>query len=140
MGNSEGLAVTRVTIPTASVLLLATTAYELVPAPGANKILCYEGGVFQLDYNSVQYTEAGDNLGVKYTDASGVQVSTTVEATGFIDQAADTTARALPVLNAIVANSACENKALVLDNLGNNYGAGNSALVVDTFFRVVLGV
>lgn len=140
LGASSGIAHSRVTIATADVLLLATTPYELVPAPGAGKILYFEGALFQLDYNSVQYTEAGDNLAVKYTNAAGVAVSTTVECTGFIDQAADTSVRGLPVLNAIVANAANENQALVLDNLGNNFGAGNSALVVDTFYRVVNGV
>lgn len=140
MGASSGVAHTRVTIPTASVLLLATTPYELVPAPGAGKILYFEGAHFQLDYATTQYTEAGDNLGVKYTNAAGVQVSTTVECTGFIDQAADTSTRALAVLDAIVANAANENQALVLDNLNANFAAGDSALIVDTFYRVVNGV
>lgn len=141
LGASVGSANVRVTIPAASVLLLATTAYELVPAPGAGKILMYEGSLIQLDYGTTAYTEAGDNLGVKYTDAAGVQVSTTVEMTGFITLTADATTRALPVLDAIVANSASENKALVLDNLNNNFGnAGDSPLIVDTQFRVINGV
>jgi len=141
MGASEGSANVRVTIPAASVLLLATTPYELVPAPGAGKILMYEGSLIQLDYGTIAYTEAGDNLGVKYTNAAGVQVSTTVEMTGFITLTADSTTRALPVLDAIVANSASENQALVLDNLNANFGnAGDSPLVVDTQFRVVNGV
>ena len=140
MGSSNGVATVQVTIPTASVLLLATTPYELVPAPGAGKILYFEGAHCQLDYATTQYTETGDNLGVKYTNAAGVQVSTTVECTGFIDQAVDTSTRALAVLDAIVANSANENAALVLDNLNANFAAGDSALVVDVFYRVVNGV
>lgn len=139
MGASDGVAVSRVTIPTASVLAL-TTPYELVAAPGAGKILYFEGALLQIDYNSIAYTEAGDNMAVKYTNAAGVTVSTTIEATGFIDATADTSVRALPLLNAIVANAAAENQALVLDNTGNNYAAGNSDLVVDTFYRVVNGV
>lgn len=140
LGSSEGAAHVTVTIPTASVLTLATTPYELVPAPGAGKILYFEGAHFQLDYNSIAYTEAGDNLVVKYTNAAGVAVSTVVECTGFIDQTADTSTRALAVLDAIVANSANENAALVLDNNNANFAAGNSALVVDVYYRVLNGV
>lgn len=139
MGSSSGVATVRVTIPTASVLLL-TTPYELVPAPGAGKILVFDSVHLQLDYATTQYTEAGDNLGVKYTNAAGVQVSSTIECTGFIDQAADTSTRGVAVTDAIVANAANENQALVLDNLNANFAAGDSPLIVDTFYRVVNGV
>jgi hypothetical protein len=140
MGSSVGVATLTVTVPTASVLILVGTAYELVPAPGAGKILYFEGAHLQLDYNSVQYTEAADNLQIAYTSGAGVVVSTLIETTGFIDQAADTSTRALPVLGAIVANAANENAALVLDNNNANFAAGDSDLVIDVFYRVVDGV
>ena len=126
-----------VTIATGDVLTLATTPVELVAAPGAGKYIEFLGASFILDYNSVPYTEAGDNLGIKYTDASGVQVSDTIECTGFIDQVADTITNAIPVKDAIVAASGCVNKALVLDNLGSNFGAGNSPLIVKITYRVI---
>ena len=140
MGPSSGVAVARVTIPTASVLDLADTPYQLVAAPGAGRILYFEGALLQLDYNTVQYTENADNLDVRYTAEAGVAVSTVIECTGFIDQAADTFARALPVLNAITANSAGENAALVLVNPNDDFAAGNSPLIVDTYYRIVTGV
>jgi len=113
----------------------------LVGAPGAGKINVFDSALLQLDYNSAGYTETADNMDIKYTDASGVVVSTTIEATGFIDQTADTYVRALAVLNAITANSAGENAALVLDNTGDGeYATGDSPLVVDSFFYVVPGV
>ena len=140
MGPSTDIAVSRVTIPTASVLDLADTPYQLVAAPGAGRILYFEGALLQLDYNSIGYTEAADNLEIKYTNEAGVTVSTLIECTGFIDQTADTTVRALPVLNAIVANSANENAALVLSNINDDFAAGNSPLIVDTYYRIVTGV
>ena len=81
--------------------------------------------------------EIGDNFGIKYTDASGVQVSSTVESTGFIDQTADTMTNAIPAQDAIVAASGCVNQALVLDNLGSNFAAGNSEMFVQVRYRVV---
>jgi len=140
LGSSVGSASTRTTIATAAVLLLATTPAELVAAPGAGKILLFDTAHFQLDYATTQYTESADNLVVKYTSAAGVAVSTVVECTGFIDQAADTSTRALAVLDAIVANSANENAALVLDNNNANFAAGDSPLIVDTYYRVLAGV
>jgi hypothetical protein len=141
MGSSSGIATTRTTIAAAAVLLLATTPAELVPAPGAGKILYFEGCHIQLDWGTVAYTEAGDNLVVKYTNAAGVAVSTVIEMTGFITLVADSSTRGLPVLDAIVANTGNENQALVLDNNNANFGnAGDSPLVVDTFYRVINGV
>lgn len=126
-----------VTVSTAELLALATTPKTLVAAPGADKVIWFLGAQFILDYNTTQYTEAGDNLGVKYTNASGVQVSDTVEMTGFIDQAADTVTNAVPVKDAIVAASGAVNQALVLDNLGSNFAAGDSPVYVKVHYKVL---
>ena len=128
---------TSVTLTTAQVLALATTPIELVAAPGAGNYIEFLGAQFILDYNSIAYTEAGDNLGIKYTDAAGVQVSSTIETTGFIDQIADTITSAIPAQDAIVAAAAAVNQALVLDNLGSNVAAGNSPLIVKISYRVL---
>ncbi len=126
-----------VTIATAQVLLLATTPIEVVAAPGSDKIIEFLGAKIILNYNSVVYTESGDNLGIKYTNAAGVQVSQNIETTGFIDQAADFVTNALPSLDVIVSAAGSVNKALVLDNLGSNFGAGNSPIDVQVRYRVV---
>jgi hypothetical protein len=126
-----------VTIATGDVLTLATTPVELVAAPGADKYIQFLGAQLVLDYNSAAYTESGDNLGIKYTDAAGVQVSDDIECTGFIDQTADTITNAVPVKDAIVAASGAVNQALVLDNLGSNFAAGNSSLDVVVSYKVL---
>jgi hypothetical protein len=79
-------------------------------------------------------TESADNLAVKYTDGSGVQVSQDIEATGFIDAAADTATCAQPKIDAIAAKAGCENKALVLHNTGDGEYGGNAG--ADTVLRV----
>jgi len=126
-----------ITVSTAELLALATTPKELVAAPGADKIVEFLGAKLILNYNSIQYTEAGDNMGIKYTDASGVQVSDTIECTGFIDQAADTVTSAVPIKDAIVAAAGCVNQALVLDNLNANFAAGNSEMFVQVRYRII---
>ena len=115
-----------VTITAAQVKALATTPIELVAAPAAGNAILFLGAMFKLNYGSEVFAEAGDNLGIKFTDATGVQVSDTIETTGFIDQSADTITNAVPVKDAIVAAASAEAQALVLDNLGSNI-TGNAS-------------
>lgn len=130
-----------VTLTATEVKALATTPIELVAAPGAGKAIKFMGSSLKLVYGgSNVFAESGDNLGIKYTNASGVQVSGTVESTGFIDQSASTYTNAEPATDAIVAASAAENAALVLDNLGSNItgnAADDNTLVISTLYRVV---
>jgi len=133
--------VAEVSLTSAQVKALETTQITLVAAPGAGKAIKFLGAQLKLVYGGTNaFTEAGDNLGIKYTDDTGVQVSNTIETTGFIDQTASTYTNAEPATDAIVAATAAENQALVLDNLGSaiagNAGADNT-LEVSVLYRVV---
>jgi len=130
-----------VSITSAEVKALETTQITLVAAQGANTLIKFMGATLKLAYGGTNaFTEAGDNLAIKYTDDSGVAVSQTIETTGFIDQTADTYTNAEPAIDAIVAASAGENAPLVLDNLGSAI-AGNAAndntLEVRVFYQVM---
>lgn len=129
-----------VSMTAAEIKALATTPIEMVAAQGAGTVVVFMGAQFKLVYGSEVFTESGDNLGIKYTDASGVQVSDTIECTGFIDQSANTYTSAVPIKDAIVAATGAENQALVLDNLGNNFGgnaSNDSTLEVSIQYRVI---
>ena len=130
-----------VSLTSAQVKALAATQIELVAAPGAGKVIQFLGASLKLVYGgSNAFTEAGDNLAIKYADASGVAVSQTIETTAFITATADTYTNAIPALDAIVAATGAENQALVLDNLGSEI-AGNAAndntLEVSVAYRIV---
>lgn len=129
-----------VTLTAAEVKALAATPQELVAAPAAGNTIMFVGAVLKLNYGGTNaFTEADDNLAIRYTDGSGAIVSETIEMTGFIDQTADTYTNAIPKADAIVAATGAEAQALVLDNL-NDEIAGNAAddntLTVRVYYTV----
>ncbi len=108
---------TEVSVSSAELLALRATPKTLVAAPGAGKVLDFVEAVLLHDA-ATAYVESAANLGIKYENGSGAQVSETLDVTGFIDQTADTMAKMGPAAPAPIAKSACENKALVLHQLG----------------------
>lgn len=132
------LQMAEVSITNAEMLALRATPKTLVAAPGAGKVLEFVSAVLFFDYTGA-YTETADNLAVKYTDGSGAAVSETIETTGFLDATADTMTTARAKVDAIVAKSGSENKALVLHNIGDGeFGGGNAAnqIRVKVLYRV----
>lgn len=126
-----------VTISSAEMLALRATPKTLVAAPGAGKVIEFLGAVLLLDYNSAAYVETSDNMAIKFENGSGVAVSDAIEATGFVTATADTMTNAVPVKDAIVAKTGCENKALVLHNTGDGeYTTGDSPVRVKVMYVV----
>lgn len=126
-----------VTISSAEVLALRATPKALVAAPGAGKVLEFVSLELYLDYNAAAYVESAANMAVKYNNGAGVAVSQTIEATGFIDQTADTRTNGIPRIDSIVAKAGCENQALVLHNTGaGEYTTGNSPIRAKIAYRV----
>lgn len=116
---------------------LAATQIELVPAPGADKYLEFIGATLILDLTTQRDDSAADgNMVIKYTDGSGAAVSEDIEGDAFIDAAASTLTNAIPKKDAIVAASACINKALVLDNDGAEYTGGSGTMTVKTTYFI----
>jgi len=116
-----------VALTNADIKALRATPKTLVAAPGTGKVVEFLSAVLMLKAGTNVLTEATANLAVRYKDGSGVQVSQTIETTGFIDQAADQITYGLQKLDPITARSACENQPLVLHNLGAGEIAGNAA-------------
>jgi hypothetical protein len=127
-------------VTTAQILALNATPVTLVPAPGANLALIFEGAMLFYKYNSAAYggIAAGEDLAVKYTDGSGLQVGS-CEATGFLDL----TANAIRYINPYRAASGVSditpvaNSPLVLQMLVGEVITGNSPLFVMVNYRVM---
>lgn len=98
---------------------------ELVAAPGADYFIEMVSAVLILDYGSDVLTETADNMVIQY-NTSGTDITAAIEATGFIDAAADTMALVLPAGIATVAASNTVNKAIELFNTGGDEYAGNA--------------
>jgi hypothetical protein len=129
-----------VALTNAQIKALRATPVELVAAPAAGKMLEFVAAKLLLVAGVNVLTEGAANLAVKFTGSAGVQVSQTIESTGFIDQAANTITNAQPKIDAIVTAAAASAANLVLHNLGAGEFAGNAAadatLKVDVSYRV----
>lgn len=126
-----------VVISTAELLALNTTPKTIVAAPGAGLAIVPASplaAILHLDFNSAAYDgiAAGEDLSFKYTDESGTQLFT-VEATGFLDEAADAVRYAAdPTLVTPEAD-----EPVVLHMLTGNIATGNSPLRVRFYYRIV---
>ncbi len=114
-----------VALTNAQIKAMRAAPVTLVAAPGATKVLEFVSAVLVLTYGSSVLTETAANMAIRYMDGIGVIVSQAIEATGFIDAAANTITNALPKIDAIAASSASVNKALLLHNTGAGEYAGN---------------
>lgn len=136
-GKTQGsnLHTASVTLTNAEIKALAASPKELVAAPGAGKLLEFVSAMLILTAGTEVLTEADDNLAIEYDDGSAVAASGTIEATGFIDQAADTVTNALPAADAIDASADIVNKNLALVNLADEF-AGNAT--ADATMEVII--
>lgn len=129
-----------VEITSAQLLALFATPQPIVPAPGAGKFNVFDEAILYLKYGGTAYggIAAGEDLAVKYTDASGLQVGS-CETTGFLDATAD----AIRLMQAYRAASLVSqitpvvNAALVLHLLVAEIATGNSPLKVRTYYYVL---
>lgn len=129
--------VAEVAISSSEILALRATPKTLVAAPGAGKKLQFLSIDVYLDATATGYVESSANLGVRYTNGSGVQVSDDIEATGFIDQTTDTATSGRAKADPIVAKSGCENQLLCLHNLGaGEYTTGTGVMRVKVRYAV----
>lgn len=132
-----------VTVTAAQLRALRATPQTLVAAPGSGKYLELVSAHLWLDFGTVAHdgpANAGDDLGIRYTNGSG-QVVATQEATGFVNGASDQhrelKAGAAPVATATDVVPVT-NAALVLHNVGaaEYTGTGDSPVKVEVLYRV----
>jgi hypothetical protein len=125
-----------VTVTAAQVLLLNGTPITLVAAPGAGLAIVVDEVVVFMDYATTAYTEvaAGEDLAVKYTDASGATIAT-IETDGFLTLEADAVRYVTPTTTA--AFTPVANSPVVLNMLTGNIATGDSPLKVRTSYHLI---
>ncbi len=133
-----------VTITTAQLLVLNATIQTIVPAPGADKFLLFRGAIFHKPAGTAYADVAGgDDLAIKYTDASGLAVAE-VEATGFLDQTTAQTRYAHPyIATGVTADSSITpvaNAVLTLGMLNGEVTTGDSDLIIRIFYSVMTNI
>lgn len=128
-----------VVITSAQLLALNATPRQLVAAPGAGRALIFEGAILHKPAGTAYAgIAAGEDLSIKYTDASGAEVGQ-CEATDFLDQTTAQTryVRATTAASANTALTPVANAALVLHLLVGEITTGDSTLNVRVFYREI---
>jgi hypothetical protein len=125
---------TSVVVSSAEVLALNATVKALVAAPGADNMIEFVSAIVHKPAGTA-YAAVGadDDLEIRYTDASGAQVNTLLECTGFVDQATAQTrvTRAIATEYTPVVNA-----GLVLHMKTGEITTGTSALYIKLRYRV----
>ena len=131
-----------VTLTAAQVKNLAVSGKSLMLAPGAGKIIEFVSATIAINYSGTgNWAEPSDpdDLVIEY-GTSGVDVSATIAATGFIDQTNDEMRWVKPIAITDTDLVSSVNKYLVLLNTGTNYtdngGTPTSTMVVTTNYRI----
>ncbi len=128
-----------VVITSAQLLALNATPRPLVAAPGAGRALVFDGAILYKPAGTAYAGIAsGEDLSIKYTDASGAEVGQ-CETTGFLDQATAQTRYVRPTTQASgnTALTPVANAALVLNLLVGEITTGDSPLNVRVFYREI---
>jgi len=121
-----------VSLTSAEILALYTTAKTLVGAPGAGYVTEFLSAVLVLDHGGTNYATNG-NLSIRETNAAGTALSDTVAEGDFLFAAADAI-RCVQALSADVALLA--NKALVLSCATGDPATGDGTLTAKVAYRV----
>ena len=136
IANDIAIQTADVTITAAELKALNATPKTLIAAPGAGKAILPVDIAAFLDYGTVAYDgiAAGEDLAIKYTNASGTQLGV-IETTGFLDATAD----AFRHLNFCftTAMNPTANAALVAHMLTGEIATGDSPLKLRIHYRVI---
>lgn len=132
--NIAKLITDTVAVTNAQIKALRATPKVLIATPGAGKYIVLLRAELILNYGSNVLTESADNMVIRYT-TSGTAATAAIEATGFIDAAADAIYIATGASNLGVATNIV-NKSVELFNTGDGEYAGNAG--ADTTMRVIV--
>ena len=128
-----------VLVSSAQLLSMFATPVEIVPTPGANFGLVFEGAQLHKPAGTAYAgIAAGADLTIKYTNQAGAEVGS-AETTGFLDQATAQSRYIRPqtAASGVSDKTPVANAALVIALLVGEITTGNSALHVRVWYRIV---
>jgi hypothetical protein len=129
------------TITSAQLLALNATPITVLAAPGAGLANVIDRVVvYKPAGTAYAAVAAGEDLVLKYTNASGAQVSSVIETTGFLDQAtAQTRAATAPSSTGSTAGDhvVTANAAIVAHLLVGEITTGDSPLYLEIFYQTI---
>ena len=128
-----------VLVSSAQILAMFATPVEIVPAPGANFGLVFEGAQLHKPAGTAYAgIAAGEDITIKYTNQAGAEVGE-AETTGFLDQATAQSRYIRPqtAASGVSDKTPVANAALVIAHLVGEITTGNSALHVRVWYRIV---
>lgn len=112
----------------------------LIGVPGADYAIIPMQLVLVLDYGSEVLTESADNLQLSW-DNGTTAIGAAIEATNFIDAAADTITTWVNAGDEITATSLINNKNVTLDNTGDGEYGGNASndttMTATIYYRII---
>jgi len=123
--------VAEVSLTSAEILALNTTAKQLVAAPGSAYVNEFLSAVLFLDYGTATYATNGD-ITVRETNAAGTALSDTVAEADFLFKTTDF----IRVVQALSADTVLlANKALVLSVATGDPATGDGTVTVHVSYR-----
>lgn len=129
------------TVTSAQLLALNATPQSIIPAAGAGvAIVPYRIQIYKPAGVAYAGIAAGEDLVLKYTDASGAQCSSVIETTGFLDQTtAQIRTAGAPASTGSTAGSIVPvaNAAVVLSLLSGEIITGDQPLYVEVFYHEI---
>lgn len=128
-----------VTITSAELLALNATPKTILAAPGAGLAnVLVDVVAYKAAGTAYAGIAAGEDLSIKYTDSSGLEVAQ-IETTGFLDQATAQTryAKAFNAASGISSITPVANAVLVMMLLTSEITTGNSDLKLRVYYRTI---
>ena len=126
------------TVTSAELKALNATPQQIVAPPeGGNVLIVTDWAISTIGGTPYSGIAAGEDLALKYTDASGNKAAQDIEATGFLDQATPEVRLAAGVGGLSSNVTPADGAPLVLHMLTGEITSGNFDLKVTVNYRVI---
>lgn len=119
-------------LSSANILGMFATPIEVIPAPGANKLIILESCVFKLTYNSVQYT-GGGTVALRQ-GSNGNNLILSVITNTFVNGSVDTINQSNATSSGV---SRASNDNIVITNTIGAFMNGNSTATLYIRYHIV---